>query len=470
MKQSRAFAAALAAICGCRQAPSGLAPAVNAVEPPRQAVGREVPVSVRGAGFYAQAVQPLGAGATEIDDRFQAWLVPEGASRVELLQVSRVSEGLLSAVVPAQLPVGAYGIAVQGPYGGASLAAAYTATAQPSAFLSAGASAPPAVSVGRRFEVSLQVRNLGDGAAAAVAPSGAPPVDPAGALELLATPPAQDIAAQSSAAFRFSFMPRAAGPVRLGFAVAGKDALSGAALTASAEASLQVSSAAALSAVATLDTPSVSVGQEAGVQLALANGGDLGAAGLRISVALSNPAIAELSGSEAPASFDLAPGAMVAYAYRFRAKAVGTLTFSFDVAGQEEGSGEALGAQAQTDALTVGSGPALLTVMLAAPASAKPGSTFQVTLSATNALGMGPIRVAPSGDPTMAGEGAARLEQSPDLSAVTLAPGGTGRWTWSYRAQGPGPVTFTAAALGSDLDGGSWSASASRTTIVQSSE
>jgi hypothetical protein len=442
---------------------------VRAVEPSRRAVGRDVPVAILGSGFYARAVQPLGAGATEVDDRFRAWLMPADGSAggTELFQVSRAGETQLSAVVPAGLPAGIYGVAVEGPLGGASLAAAYTATDRPSASLAAEMSVPAPLLVGRPFEAALQVQNSGDGAAAALAPSDAPQVTPSGALELRTSPAAQDIAAQTSGTFGFSFIPRAVGPVRLGLAVAGHDATSGEAVSASAEANLAVSSAAALGAVATLDSPTAAVGGEASIHLALTNAGDLAALGVSVAVVPSDPALAVLTGSDAPASFEVKAGESQEFAFRFRAQKAGALNFGFEASGQEAGSLAPVSAQARTGLLAIGSTPEALTAELAAPFVAMPGRSFDVTLTVFNTAGLGQIMVQPAGDPALAGSGSARLETRPDAAAVPLPPRGACQWTWGYRAQGPGPVTFTATATGSGPPGTSLNAAASRTTLVQ---
>ncbi len=469
MRCSNALAAALAALCSCRQAPSGVSPAVTSVDPAQHAVGSAVPVAIVGTGFYLRAVEPLGAGPTELDDQFQAWLVAADGSRTALLPVSWQQEDRLSAVVPAGLPAGLYGLAVEGPFGGASLSPAYTATERPSALLTAAASAPSPLYVGQAFEAALQVQDVGDGAAAAVGPSGDPEVSPNGALDLLSSPAPQDVAAQSTLTFRYSFVPRAAGSMSLGLSVAGQDALSGAAVGASAQTQIQVASAATLSSAATLDAPTAAVGDEATAVLTLANDGDLAATGLSASVTPSDPALVTLVSAGAPATFDLAAGAVVAYPYRYQAKAVGSLTFSFQVTGQEQGSGKAVSTLAQTGSLTLTSAPAPLSAELDAPNSAHPGGSFQVTLTATNALGAGTLRVAPAGDPVMAGGGGAHLQQRPDTTAVPLGVGAAKQWTWVYRAQGPGPVTFTATAVATDSSGATWSAAASCTIAVQTS-
>ncbi len=126
-----------------------------------------------GGPFLIAATQRLSSGdPVSLDDGYRAFL-----GDLPLDAVARFDPGALTATIPSGMTPGSYPLRVEGPYGSAVLDAAFAVRTPLPAKLSSDVAAPAKVSLGQTFPVTMTVRNEGDFAAVAVAPS---PLTPSG--------------------------------------------------------------------------------------------------------------------------------------------------------------------------------------------------------------------------------------------------------------------------------------------------
>ena len=249
--------------------------------------------------------------------------------------VTRLSDQILDATIPAGLAVGVYDVTVHGPTGSATKLAALRVGGP--AVLTAVAALPPTVQLGQTFDLVVTVRNDGEAPALAVVPA-PPTASGTGSAALLSGPAAADLAVGASQDFHFSYSADVAGALTLTTRATGHDAslvpLSAAPASASTQIGLPPS---ALTGTTSVSPATVVVGQTFAVNLNVTNNTSPAASQVM-------PATPVLSGTGAavlltsPSSATIPGGNTATFTWTYRASAVGTLSFALAATGSIQGS------------------------------------------------------------------------------------------------------------------------------------
>ena len=103
--------ALLVAACGGRGVPPSFAPEPSQIDPAGGPTYADAAVTISGTHFYTRGVQSLSKnGGISVDDSYSATV-----DGVPLLQVERVSDTELRAIVPHGLSPGPHALTVVGP-------------------------------------------------------------------------------------------------------------------------------------------------------------------------------------------------------------------------------------------------------------------------------------------------------------------------------------------------------------------
>ncbi len=297
--------------------------------------------------------------------------VPAGESRTWVLPL----RGTASAV--AQVEVVAAGVdALTGATLGTSALSTPVAVQMPAHLHVLGTTAPAVVSVGQVFRAELQVENDGEATALAVGDASSPsPLT----TWVSATPP-QPLAGSARAVFGWTVRADAAGAAQVAASLAGTDANTSAAVSASAILPVQIQTAAALGL--DLAVPAqLSTGQRFTVVETVRNGGEAGVAQLTLAPPDCGPAAVLRIAPALPAA--LAGGASAVLSWEFDAVAAGPLDCSAAANGADANSGQAVPASAAGHG-AIQTAAALSAALPVAPAVVSRGQTFTVSVTVSN--------------------------------------------------------------------------------------
>ena len=429
---------AFAALCACARSTAQPPPAPSAMSPARAYAGKDVPVTISGAGFTPRLTQQLsGGGGLSVDAGFVVLL-----GSVALQGVQWLDDSTLKAVAPAALPAGDYALTVRGPWGEGALPQAFTVSGAAPARLSAAAAAPARVVVGQQFSVAVTAANRG-GMRALGVQGGAAQVSGATAT---AAPPAgpADLAPGASRAFAWQVTPQAPGTLQLVLPLSGQDGLDLHPLSTSARASVVVVAGAHLTATAQPVPAAVSVGQQFELSVQVVNDG--GAEAQQVAPQLDPGPHATVL--DAPQPRTLAAGESRSFSFTLQGASSGTAAPGCTISAADSISGLPVLASANFGAVLVQRPAALRLSALALPARVSIGQPLDVSLTLTN-IGEATALAAAS---SLSASGPATLLGGP--SAADLAGGASATLLWHFQAAGSGTASFTATASAHDANSG----------------
>jgi len=342
--------------------------------------------------------------------------------------------------------------------GGLSATAYATLTVMPpfAVLSSALAVVPPLVAPGQWARLVLTVTNSGTASATLMLPSYVANAGAASATVIGAGPvPAGPVTIPpgTSAAFTWTLSASGFGTLAFTVSVAGTDAGTGGLALATRSGSLGVGPPAVFAATVRLVPASttVFVGQTFDVELTVTNTGGLPAANVIPALLPVGGAgtVALLMGPVPPVPLSLAPGAATTYVWTFDALTDGPITATVFVSGWNGVSATVVaGSGVGVTLLRPGK---LVATLQAYPAIAvTAGLPVQVTLTVSN-TGQVPVFSASVYLASDAGPGSLLDVSGPvPPGPVTLAGGGSQRFTWNYTASITGSVEVTATAMGTD--------------------
>lgn len=427
-----------------------------------------VPVVIEGENFLSLPTQHIGGEEpVTVDARFEAFL-----DEVALEDVTLEDARTLRAKVPGGLAPGWHTLAVVGPLGRrVELSGAYYASDRRLASLEARAALERGtVYVGERTRLVLTVENPGGTAALAVTPELGMVGE--GRVELLSEPAPVDIPPGTSASFSWELGAAAPGDLRFQLAARGREALVGVEVRAPGVevGPLQLRNHAQLAATFTLVPTSVNVGQAFDVELEVRNTGGVTALGVKPEGMGCTGQVSLVSGPE-PVSVDIAGGASALFHARLTGTSEGSCSISAVASGVEQTTGVEVRSPSVTFPLDVRR-PAKLTLAFSAPSRAGPGRGFKVRLEVTNTGSSAALGVLPA--PPTASSSVAVFDDADTPSPVTLAGGASATFSWNYRADHVGQVSFSGRARGTDGTSGaavdSGNASSSNVRVVEAEQ
>ncbi|MDB4970761.1 MAG: Flagellar hook-length control protein FliK [Myxococcales bacterium] len=310
---------------------------------------------------------------------------------------------------------------------------------------------PASVTVNQVFAVNVTIQNSG-GATATNVSSTLPLSSGPGLGTLQSSPTAQDIPGGESRTFTWIFKASGQGTTTFSASGSGTDANSGATITSASAVSnlLTIQTPPSLTLTVSATPSSVLEGKTIDVTVTVTNGGQATATNTIAALALGGTGSATLLSGPAPASADLAGGAMQSYTWQYLAANPGTVTFTASAGGQDANSGAAVSAPTAQSTVTVVK-HAALAVAFTVPAVVAAGQTFDVVMTVTNTGGDAAINLAPTAL-TVAGTSSAALVSGPTPASTAgpIAPAGTTTFTFAYTAGPPGTLSFSGGASGQD--------------------
>jgi hypothetical protein len=308
------------------------------------------------------------------------------------------------------------------------------------------------VPVGGWFTVELTVTNSGGGAITgsvrpmAVSPAGAAvfPVDgpvPAGSLSI----PAGGI--QS---FSWTYSVSGGGRVYFTASFTGADFCSPSRLV-SATGFVDIGLPASLEAsVLTVSPDPVCTSSLVLAVMTVTNTGQVAADWVSGSPVLSVEGSAVLVAQPAQIQ-SLAPGASARLTWTYSATAAGTLKFTASVYGGDSRDGSLLMAGPSPSNVVTVTQPAVLSATASIPSSASVGQWVTVTLTVTNTGGQNAVAIRPSASVTVA---LTRTVSGPSPAGpITIPPGNSQTFSWTYSISGRGTIQFTLSAEGTTCAG-----------------
>ncbi len=446
--------------CGGSAGSSVEDPRPTSVEPGSGSVGSPTLVVIHGDGFLARATQQASGGATAVDVRHRAWL-----GDAELEDVAWIDVHTLSATVPAGLPAGPKALEVENPFGRRGrLEAAFVVDASPTN-LTAALGTPGSAAVGTDFDVTMTVTNSGGAAATAVAPTALTLTGSATATLKSGPAPASAAVAGGGGTATFTWVFTAGsspGTLQLTGGASGKDANTGATVTAPSVASGTLTvGAAALSAKIEASPPTVNVGETITLRLTLTDPGTAAVTGITPgtpSMDVSGGAAATLTAGPTPTSIaSLAPSQSGTFTWTYNPTAAGRISFTAQASGTDSFSHSQVSAIPTAPAQVTVQRSSTLTALLDAPSAAGLGTDFSVTMEVTNSGDASATAVAPGALTLTATGGATAALKSGPTPASADVPGGGGSkiFTWTYTAgNSAGSVQFSGGASGKDANTG----------------
>ncbi len=309
----------------------------------------------------------------------------------------------------------------------------------PASSLSAGQ-----LSLGQEVEVQLKVHNVGETLARGVTPV-------AGVergASLLTAPAPVDIPGGEVHTFLWRYRTDAAGPVTFTLSAAGTEALGGQPVRVGPLAAPQLTVQRPAGLAATLEAPAqASVGQPVTVSLRVTNTGE--ATARDVTPVLVLPASLEVL--SAPLSENIAGGQERTFTWSVRAKVAGEVLLEGKASGTDANSVAQVDASAVQHSLTVQSPAALLATLEATPAQVHEGGTVTLSLKVRNTGQALASTVVPSA-PVVTG--AATPVSGPTPASLDLVGGAEGVFSWRYKADAAGTLTFRASATGREGNSG----------------
>ena len=286
---------------------------------------------------------------------------------------------------------------------------------------------------------------------------------------LVSSPPAQDIPAQSTRTCQWTFQTTSAGSLSFAINASGTDKLSGAPLSASANAgpALLQTPAALLASIAASPSTANS-GQAIAVSLTVKNQGQASAQAVVPALSVGGAGATLVSGPT-PGSAAIAGGSWQVFTWAYQGAAVGIATFSATASGTDANNGQAVSASTATPASVAVQSPAALAAAFTVSAqSVNVGQAFTATLVVSNSGDSAAGAVTPA-TPTLAGSGGATLTGVTPASATIPGHGSQG-FVFTYAGSARGTVALSGTASGTDAIDGKQVSSApatSPTVIVQ---
>ncbi|MBX7097439.1 MAG: hypothetical protein K1X89_06995, partial [Myxococcaceae bacterium] len=324
-------------------------------------------------------------------------------------------------------------------------------------------SLPPSLTRGGAFAVSMTVANQGQATATNVRPALPLTATATGgaAATAGAAPAGVVLAGGASTTFTLPFTESGTAVGSLAFAgkALGTDANAGTALSAAQVSSpvAQVVAPSSLAVTGITLPATLTRGQAFQVVVTVKNSG-----GSSLSSVLPSPSpltvLAQGSAgatvTQSPAAQTVAAGATATFTYGYteNGSGAGTLSITAGARGTDSGTGGTVTASAVQSNVATVQVPAVLVVdSVTLPARISRGMRFDATVVVRNGGGSNATNVRLGTlAPTATGGAAATTSSAP--AAVTLAPGATTSFTYSYLEAGTGPGTWalTAAAAGTD--------------------
>ncbi|MGC4120330.1 MAG: hypothetical protein QM765_38265 [Myxococcales bacterium] len=323
-----AAAAALSILAACKSSSPLPAPVPASVTPATVERGKSVKVTVAGDRFYVRPEVDLENGPTRLHATFTASL-----GTTALADVTWVDTRHLTATVPATLAEGTYDLELEGPYGKATLKAAFVVTPPAAPELKATLTAPDQAGVNQSFDVVLEVENPGQDVVAGVLPDA---LAATGAGTVTFAPPsftAVDLAGGASTRFTWHATGSAPGAVDLEVPVSA----AGYPAVASARTSMLIRGSASLAGTASVAPDKVSVGQTFRGVLGVSNPTDSAVSGVNAAVDVQPDGAARIEPPPPPPlpPQDVPAQGSTEFSYSFVALRPGTATLVFTAAGTD---------------------------------------------------------------------------------------------------------------------------------------
>jgi hypothetical protein len=463
----RAAALCLALSAGCGGSDGTVEPPiVEAVRPACGDNATATTVTVQGSLPVKPVISISDPSSSQLDTTYRAWI-----GETELASVRWTSANELTAVVPAGIPTGTYGITLESPFGarGAKDGAFQVRqgpcpVATATLLLTSPIAAPSTADVGQDVSVMATVQN--DGQAAALGVLASVVSAPAGFVVHGDLPAAQDVPPGQARTFSWTYTAIAPGGGVFVIGAAGSAAdteLPVVAQQVSTNAVL-VNLGAFLTANTVVASTQATVGQLLTVVLTVTNHST--------TAAIATPAIAvtgPVTAGNTPTARSIPGGTTQAFLWTFTGSAPGTATFTASVSGTDPGSGTLVTVPTAPASVTVQSPPGL-TATLEIPHAIALGD-FTVIMLVTNSGGATAADVAevvPDQPAARAGSTAlVVLKSGPTGAPATVAAGQPAvAFTWVFTATSPGSLTLTSAARGRDANTGTPVASAAAETTT----
>jgi hypothetical protein len=323
------------------------------------------------------------------------------------------------------------------------------------------------VSVGQDVSLRLDVTNSGQADALSVTPA-APVVTGNGSATLTVSPAAQDVPAQATRSFQWTYHTTGSGSLSFAATASGTDALSAATVSASASAGpLVIQVPASLTASIAAAPSTANQNQPISVKMTVSNPGGASAQDVTPALAVSGSGALLLAGP-VPASASISGGSMQDFSWSYSGTSPGTLTFSGSAAGADANSGQSLSAATGSVAVVTVQTPAALSAAVSVPGAVNVGQGFDVSVVISNsgdsaATGVSPAVAALAGSGTVTASG-------PAAPPAATIPGHMSQvFVLPYAGSAAGGVTVSVGANGVDAtDGRSVAAAAaSASTTVQ---
>ncbi|MFL5392936.1 MAG: beta strand repeat-containing protein, partial [Myxococcales bacterium] len=441
-----------------RATPAPAAALAVTVAPPRQvALSQQFQVSVTIAntgGTAASHVRPSLSGAGISVAPLDSDLTIDAGQSTTLVFVASSS-----ARGPATFAAAATGadaftgdpVTAQGAGGSTVFApAALRATPHP---------LPATMTVGKQFTLTVDVTNDGDVDANAVSMVD-PQADGTGRVDDVGSAPfTQAIPAGQTRTFAWTYLAAAPGDLVLGCSGTGIDGLTFAPLAVSASwRQIQILTPASLSS--TVSAPaSLSVGDQAWLELDVTNSGDSLAAAVVPSLTIGGSAIAVLSSTGAQ---DIPGHETRIFRWQLSAVSAGSTTLALQARGSDANSGAAVSTAPPFQPTITVQTPAQITARASAPARVSTGQSFPVSIEVSD-LG---DAAAGTVSATIACTPADLLSQSATPNPAPVGGHQTQTFAWTFAAVSAGTVNCTLTASGADVNDGH-AVSATQTVSIQ---
>ena len=210
---------------------------------------------------------------------------------------------------------------------------------------------------------------------------------------------------------------------------------------------------AALEHCISIEPEPVLLGQNFTIRMSVTNNGALSVDSISPSSLVKlGTASATLITVPAPASFSLAPGANDTFTWTYNATSVGSLAYTGESYGTEQGTGIWMTSTSSCsdDYANIMGGAVLISSVSAEPINAAIGSVITVIMTVTNPGDVDSNFTQPS-SLIVGGTGSVVQLSGPVPASATIAGnGGTAYFTWTYSAAGTGNVNWSGSVAGID--------------------
>ncbi|MEK7477438.1 MAG: hypothetical protein AAB152_17590 [Candidatus Coatesbacteria bacterium] len=313
---------------------------------------------------------------------------------------------------------------------------------------------PSPASVGQSVEVVLTVTNTGGTALNAVTPALAVTAG-ASALSPVSAPGALAVPAGASRSFTWVHIVTGAATVELTGSATGTEAGTGIPRTVFGRAVLTALAPSALVATAAGGPDPAAVGQWITLAFTVTNTGGTAVNGLAPSLQFNAVgALLVPQGGVVPAGpVVLAAGASRTFRWTYSVGGTGAVGYTVTGTGTDAGSGATVLVPASGSLAALW--PAqLATAVCLSPALVEAGRTVKVVMTVTNTGGFAALGVTPALQRNAGAAVLSPVDGPEPAGAVTLAPGASQRFTWTYSVTGASALGVTGTATGADAASG----------------